>query len=336
MKRIVVYVPESSVMSTVTGPRYLFTTANQILSDSLKNPLFEVIMTGLQHEVQVLEGMYTVKVDKLLHEVTRPDLIIIPALFGDIGTAIERNRDVIPWIRKHYDQGTEVASLCVGAFLLASTGLLNGRQCSTHWAYAGEFRSMFPEVDLADGRIITESGRIYSSGGANSFWNLLLYLLEKYTDRQTSILASKYFAIDIDRNSQDAFTIFRGQKDHRDEEVKRAQEYIEHHFADRFSVDHLASELALSRRSLERRFKKATRNTLIEYIQRVKVEAAKRQFEGSNKTITEIMYDVGYTDSKSFRTVFRKITGLTPAEYRNKFGKNMTQHFVSDRLAIGV
>jgi transcriptional regulator GlxA family with amidase domain len=182
---------------------------------------------------------------------------------------------------------------------------------------------MFPEVELVDGSIITEEHGIYSSGGANSYWNLLLYLVEKYTDRDTAILASKYFAVDIDRESQSAFMLFKGQKEHEDEAILLAQDFIENNYADKITVDQLADKFAVGRRSFERRFKKATNNTVVEYIQRVKIEAAKRSFESSRKNINEVMFDVGYTDTKAFRTVFKKITGLTPIEYRNKYNKQL-------------
>jgi transcriptional regulator GlxA family with amidase domain len=209
----------------------------------------------------------------------------------------------------------------VGAFLLASTGLLNGKKCSTHWGFQNEFREMYPEVEVIEGSVITEEHRIYSSGGANSYWNLLLHLVEKYTDRQTAILASKYFAIDIDRESQTAFAMFKGQKNHADTAIKEAQEFIEKNIAERILVDELAGKVAIGRRSFERRFKHATNNTVLEYIQRIKIEAAKHNFETSRKNINEVMFDVGYTDSKTFRTTFKKVTGLTPVEYRNKYNK---------------
>lgn len=174
-----------------------------------------------------------------------------------------------------------------------------------------------------DGHIITEEQGIYSSGGANSYWNLLIYLLEKYTNRETAILASKYFAIDIDRNSQTVFAIFNGQKDHADEDVKKVQHFIEKNFTEKLSVEELAKTVAMSRRSLERRFRQATNNTVAEYIQRVKVEAAKRSFEATRKNINEVMYDVGYTDTKAFRSLFKKITGLNPVAYRNKYNKQL-------------
>jgi transcriptional regulator GlxA family with amidase domain len=321
MKSISILVPNSSVMEAVADPRYMFTAANQFLQATGKAPLFDVHLVGATRDVKLHDGAFSVHTDRLLDEVEKTDLIVIPALFGDMKSAVEVNQDAIPWLVKKYNEGTEIASLCVGAFLLASTGLLEGKRCSTHWAFANEFRETFPNIELVDGSIITEEHRLYSSGGANSYWNLLLYLLEKYTDRDTAILAAKYFAIDIDRESQAAFMMFNGQKDHNDPEVKKAQDFIEDNSAERITVDQLVDMFAVSRRSFERRFKKATNNTIVEYIQRVKVEAAKRSFEKSRKNINEVMYDVGYTDTKAFRTVFKRITGLTPIEYRNKYYK---------------
>jgi transcriptional regulator GlxA family with amidase domain len=180
---------------------------------------------------------------------------------------------------------------------------------------------MYPDVEIVPDSIITEEKRIYSSGGSHSYWNLLLHLIEKYVDRKAAILASKYFAIDIDRNSQAVFSMFKGQMNHEDAEILKAQQYIERHIDERLSIDTLSKKVAVSRRSFERRFRQATRNSVLEYIQRVKIEAAKRQFETSRKLINEVMYDVGYTDTQAFRELFKKITGLTPIEYRNKYNK---------------
>jgi len=224
---------------------------------------------------------------------------------------------------EQYRNGAEIASLCLGAFLLASTGLLNGKKCSTHWNFGNEFRAIFPLVELVDGSVITEEQGLYTSGGANSYWNLLLHLVEKFTDRDTAILASKYFAIDIDRVSQSSFMIFNGQKEHEDKAIIKVQEFIEANYNEKLMVNSLADLVAVGRRSFERRFKKATNNSVVEYIQRVKMEAAKRSFESSQKNINEVMYEVGYSDTKAFRNIFKKITGLTPIEYRNKYHRPM-------------
>lgn len=321
MKRISVYVPQSAVIEAITPPYRLFKTANDFLQSFGKKPLFDVEYVGLQKQVTTNDGEYVVKVNRLLSEVTETDLIVIPALYGRMSDAVEQNEVAIPWIQQKHAAGAEVASLCAGSFLLAATGLVDGKKCSSHWAHYTEFREMYPNVEIVEGSVITDEGNIYSSGGASSLWNLLLYLLEKYADRDTAILAAKYFAIDIDRDNQNAFTIFTGQKDHGDEAVLKAQQLIEQDYASKVTIDELADKVNISKRSFERRFKQATNNTLIEYLQRVRIEAAKRRFEASRKNVAEVMFDVGYTDTKSFRDVFKKVTGLTPIEYRNKYSK---------------
>ncbi|HZG23011.1 MAG TPA: helix-turn-helix domain-containing protein, partial [Chitinophagaceae bacterium] len=286
-----------------------------------KEPLFNIQLVGLSKEVTFNDGLFAVRTDALLEDVKKTDLVIIPAIGGDIRRSLEVNREFLPWIIRQYEGGAEVASLCIGAFLLASTGLLNGKECSSHWKTAPEFREMFPEVALVDGRIVTEQDGLYSSGGATSYWNLLLYLTEKYAGREIAIVASKVYALEIDRKSQSPFIMFNGQKKHDDEPIKEAQQFIESNITEKISVEDLAYKYAIGRRHFERRFKKATNNTPIEYIQRVKIEAAKKQLESSGKNVTEVMYDVGYNDTKAFRMVFKKVTGLSPVEYRNKFNK---------------
>ena len=186
---------------------------------------------------------------------------------------------------------------------------------------ANEFRKMFPEVDLVTEKIITDEQGIYSSGGAFSYLNLILHLIEKYAGHEMAILSAKVFAIEIERDSQLSFTIFQGQKEHEDESIKKAQDFIEKNYQDKITVEQLTTMLAIGRRNFERRFKKATSNTVVEYIQRVKMEAVKKGLEASRKNVNELMYDVGYSDIKAFRTVFKKITGKSPIDYRNKYNR---------------
>ena len=322
MKKISILVAENSVIQSIADPQYCFETVNRFLNVKGKPTMFKVELVGAEKDVKLNNGLYTVHADKIISEVEKTDLIIIPAMFGDLSVALDSNKKLIPWIVSQYKSGAEVASLCVGAFLLASTGLLNGKKCSTHWGFIDDFHEMFPEVDVQHGSIITEEDGIYSSGGANSYWNLLLYLVEKFTNRETAVLTSKYFAIDIGRNSQSFFAMFKGQKQHNDDKIKKAQEFIERNIEEKITVDELAERMAVGRRSLERRFKQATNNSVLEYIQRVKIEAAKRNIENSRKNINEVMFEVGYTDTKAFRTTFKKLTGITPLEYRNRYNKN--------------
>jgi transcriptional regulator GlxA family with amidase domain len=322
MKHVSILVPAGAVaLSCIEGPCILFNKTNEFLESMGKNPLFNVQLVGLNNEARLYDRAFSVSPDKSISEVIHTDLIIIPAVNGNMKQVIELNKDFLPWIVKQHAGGAEVASLCVGTFLLASTGLLKGKKCSTHWMAENDFRDMFPDVELVSDKIITDEQGIYSSGGANSFWNLLLYVLEKYTNRDMAIMFSKYFEIEIDRNSQSTFTMFTGQRTHKDEPIKKAQEFIEKNYHDKITIEQLTTMVALSRRNFERRFKKATCNTVTEYIQRVKMEVAKKDLESGQKNVNEVMYEVGYSDTKAFRTTFKKITGLLPMQYRNKYNK---------------
>jgi transcriptional regulator GlxA family with amidase domain len=270
-------------------------------------------------ETPLAKGMYTIRADRLIHDIERTDLIIVPAIDGDLRMALDENKELIPWIARQYKAGAEVASLCVGAFLLASTGLVNGKKCATHWVAVNEFRRMFPQVNLVTERVVTDEHGIYTSGGAYSYLTLVLYLIEKYAGRAAAVFCAKIFAIDIDRATQSPFMMFSGQKDHEDEPIKKAQAFIEENFHQKITVDELASMFSLSRRNLERRFKRATSNTVVEYIQRVRIEAAKMSLESTRENVNEVMYKVGYTDTKAFRTTFKKITGISPIQYRTKY-----------------
>jgi len=323
MKHISILVPRRAILGSLEGTRQLFTQVNAFFKERGEPPLFKVQLVGLSKETELTGGLYTINSDRVLEEVRKTDLVIIPALDGDLRQALEINRDFIPWIIKQHKNGAEVASLCMGAFLLASTGLLKGRKCATHWMAENEFRKMFPDVNLVTEQIITDENGIYSSGGAFSYQNLILYLIEKYAGREMAILSAKVFAIEIERRSQSPFIIFTGQKEHEDEPVKNAQEFIETNFRKKLTVEDLASRFYLSRRNFERRFKKATANTVMEYIQRVKIEAAKMSLESSFENVNEVMDKVGYNDPKAFRNTFKKITGLTPAQYRNKYNREM-------------
>lgn len=322
MKHISILVPNGHTsLPNIDGTHQIFCEVNSIAARMGFPPFFDVKLVGIADTISQRNGRFTIVPDCLIGDVPQTDLIIIPAMHGNMPDMTELNKAFLPWIKKQYENGSEIASLCIASFFLAATGLLDGKQCATHWASVNEFRRMFPEINVVDDKILTDEDGIYTSGGAYSFLNLLIYLIEKYAGREIAIGIAKGFMIDIDRISQSPFIMFKGQKEHEDEPVKKAQDYIEMNFDNKITVDDLADRFAIGRRSLERRFKKATCNTVVEYIQRVKIEAAKRSFETSRKNISEVMYDVGYTDTKAFRDVFKKITGLTPVEYRNKYNK---------------
>ncbi|UXP30962.1 helix-turn-helix domain-containing protein [Reichenbachiella agarivorans] len=322
MKHISILVPEGDTsLSNLEATYKMFTMTNGHLARVGQSQRFDVHLVGLTKRNQLSNGIFRIHPDTTIDEVSKTDLIIIPAIHGDIHTVLKLNQAFIPWIVGQYAKGAEVASLCIGAFLLAKTGLLDGKNCATHWLMTKEFRDMYPDVNLVDDKIITDEQGIYTSGGAYSSLNLNLYLIEKFVNRDMAILSSKIFEIDINRHSQSPFIIFKGQKDHEDEVVVQAQEYIETHFAEKISIDELCDRFSTGRRTFERRFKKATSNTIVEYLQRVRVEAAKKLLESDRAGVNQVMYEVGYTDTKAFRELFKKIAGMSPLDYRNRYCK---------------
>ncbi len=322
MKHLTIIVPDGeNNLSSIVGAYKIFSRANAYWQETGRSALFQIQLAGISEKVDFYEGLFSVKPHTHIAAIVKTNLIIIPSLNHNYQKALQDNQLLINWIRKQYKAGAEIASICSGAFMLASSGVLDGKSCSTHWALADDFRKMFPEVHLQTDKLITDENGIYTNGGAYSFLNLMIYLVEKYYDRPTAIFCAKVFQIEIDRQSQSAFTIFTGQKQHSDDMVQKAQAFIESNLPEKISMEQLSSQFAVSRRNFDRRFIKATGNTPVEYVQRVKIESAKKALETSRKTVNEVMYEVGYSDVKAFREVFRKVTGMSPLEYRGKYNK---------------
>jgi transcriptional regulator GlxA family with amidase domain len=295
MRHVSILVPRgAAALGCIEGSFILFTKTNDFLAARGRQPLFKVQLVGLSGDAQVYDRLFSVRPEVTIERVQKTDLIIIPAVNGGMGEVISMNKGFLPWIVRQYKGGAEIASLCVGAFLLAATGLMKGKQCATHWLSANDFRRRFPDVKLVSESIITDEGGIY---------------------------ASKFYEIEIDRDKQSPFLIFKGQKDHADDAVKKAQELIEAGYRERITVDQLCATLAVGRRRLERRFKQATGNTVSEYIQRVRIEAAKKGLETGRKNVNEVMFEAGYSDTKAFREVFRRFAGMSPLDYRTRYNR---------------
>lgn len=322
MKRLTIVVPDGeNNLSSITGAYEIFHKANAYWKEQHGQELFNIQLAGISEKVAFNDGLFTVKPHTHLSAVAQTDLIIIPSLNHNYRLALQGNELLREWLVKQHQNGAEIATICTGAFLLAASGLLDGKSCSTHWSVAEHFRLLFPNVQLQIDELITDEQGIYTNGGAYSFLNLIVYLIEKYYDRRTAIYCCKVFQIEMDRNSQSEFAIFTGQKKHTDEMVHQAQAYIEQHSEEKMTIEALSSKFNIGRRSFDRRFIKATGNTPIEYAQRVKIEIAKKAFETNRKTIHEVMYEVGYSDVKAFREVFRKFTGMSPLAYKGKYNR---------------
>ena len=319
MKHISVLALEDATITCIDSSYQILGRVNDFLRYHNKDAFYEVEIVGFKKNILLNNGLYIIDVNKTIDDIPSTDVIVIPIVCGDNSKTFQKNGKYRDWVRAQYQGGAEIVSLCVGSFFLASTGLLTGKKCAIHWAARDEFKKMFPEVNVIEDTIITDENGIYTCGGGYTYLNLLLYIIEKHLGRQMSVLASKMFEIDIERKSQDPFVIFVGQKRHEDKNVLRAQELIENNPTEVFTVDGICSKVDVGRRTFERRFKKCTGNSILEYMQRVKVEFTKKELETGAKTINEIIYEAGYNDINAFRRVFKKYTSLSLAEYRKKF-----------------
>jgi transcriptional regulator GlxA family with amidase domain len=320
MKQIALIVHEDATLSTVTGAMDMFIHTNRLFQHSGKPLPFEIVLAGEKPVNDVLPANTQVNYREFT-SITKPDLIIVPAFYGDRDEMLKKHQETIGRIKLLYQNGAEVASLCSGIYFLAQAGLLPGRSCTAHWSDMEDIKRRYPEVNFLSDMVITDQEGIYTSGGAFSSLNLILYLIDKFCGKEVGIWASKMFSLDMDRVSQSHFAVFKGQRQHRDDEILKAQTYIEQNHHLPINMDEIAEHTNMSKRNFIRRFKKATQNTPFEYLQRVKIEAAKKALEKGSQNINLLMYDAGYNDIKTFREVFKKLTGLTPQDYRKKYSR---------------
>jgi transcriptional regulator GlxA family with amidase domain len=319
MKHVSILPLYDATLTSIDSSHQLFSRVNDFMRYQGKSPFYDIEVVGLVKSIKLSNGLYTISADKTISQIERTDVIVLPLLCGNFKKAIRENEKYTDWLINQYHKGTEVVCLCVGSFYLASTGLLDNRKCAVHWAARNEFKEMFPNIKIIDNSIITDEKGIYTCGGGYSYLNLLLYIFEKHLGREVSVLVSKMFEIDIERRSQNPFMIFIGQKKHGDALVLKVQEFIENNPTESYTVDSICEKFNVGRRTFERKFKKCTGNSILKYIQRVKVEFAKKHLEAGRKTVNEIIFETGYNDIDAFRKVFKKITDLSPVDYRKKY-----------------
>ncbi len=248
----------------------------------------------------------------------QPDVIILPAIM-EIDAVLARNRPSLRWLQEAHQRGCILAAICSGALLLAETGLLDGREATTHWALVSEFRKRYPRVLLRPDELITDSGNLVCSGAYSAYLDLAVHLVDRLCSRQAALRASKLFLHDPGRRSQAPYSVFAGRHDHGDRQILAIQEELENDLARSFNFDQLARNHGMGRRTMERHFKEATGLTPLAYLQRLRVERAKQLLETGNESFDEISYRVGYQDNSFFRKLFVKYTSLLPGAYRARF-----------------
>lgn len=302
--------------SSITGSYKLFNAAIEF-SGKLDN----LHLVG--EKTSALNGIVQFNPDCHFNEVEKVDLIVLPAFKSDLESIAEQNAEMISWIKSQYDSGAMVASICTGSFLLGATGLLTGKKCTTHWMFGDAFKGTFPDTNFQDHSIITEEDRIFTSGGAFSFLNLIVYLIDRFYGNEVAKLITGIYQVDFKRKSQLPFVVFNGQKDHNDEKVKIAQDLIECRFSEKLTIKDISDKTHLSERTLIRRFKKVTGNTPNQYLQRVRIEMAKTLLTETDKPILGIQHEVGYSNYKTFYEIFNRLLGVAPSTYRQNYSKTL-------------
>ncbi len=314
---------EDVVLSSASAPLDILTRTNQILEESGRRPRFQVELVSEKLKNVLLADPAQFNCHRTLQEVFHTDLILIPAFRGEPTTVLGKNRSTLAWLKEMHRKGTEIASLCVGSYFLAEAGLLEGKPCTSHWKAVDDLRFRYPGINVQPDTVLTDQDGIYTGGGAFSSLNLILYLVEKFCGREIGIAASKNFSVHLDLTNQAHFSVFQGQRQHQDNDILKAQALIEENYTGDISVDEIARRCNMSKRNFIRRFKQATKNTPLEYLQRVRIEAAKKALENNIQNISAVMYDTGYNDVKTFREVFKRVTGLTPQAYRKKYSREL-------------
>lgn len=295
-------------------------------------PPIEVSLVAVGSKARVVAaGGLEIRCDTTTSEAEPADVVVVSALDPDVLVRMEKNRAAIPFVQRAFAAGADVMSLCTGAFLLAEAGLLDGREAATHWAFQPLFEARYPKVRVVPQAVIVDHGRIVTAGGATSFLNLTLLLIERLMGEEVARAASKMFLVDPNKAPQGAYAIFASQKSHSDTGVLKAQQRIERELASTPSVEALAREAGTSVRTFARRFRQATGNSPHQYVQRVRIDAAKRALESGELAIATVAERVGYGDPVAFRKLFVQHTGLTPTDYRARYGARVAPAWVSKR-----
>lgn len=321
--RVAILIPEEAKLSGLVAPIDMLEAANDYMSERGYEKPFDVVLVGQRHRNVHMPQQISFACDHTIDEAGTFDLVIVPALVTRPDMLEQRYGNFINFMKDQRVRGAELASLCTGAFMLAAAGLLDGKPATTHWNSMDAMQQFFPKVITEPDSVITDCDGIYTSGGASSSHNLLIYLIDRFVSHDAALFVARLFAVDIDRANQAHFAIFQPLKKHGDDSIMAAQQLIESRYGDpKLTVEEVAVSVAVSKRNFIRRFKKATNHTPIQYIQRVRMEVAKRSLEASADSVQEIMYQVGYNDPKTFRQVFKRVTGLTPNQYKSKYSRN--------------
>lgn len=322
MAKIVFLAGEGCLSSSISSLIDAFTIADswhQALNRPGAKRLFETEIVTTDGRPIATNGNVQIRPHRSIDEVTHADMIVVPGFLPNVEPVGNAARDMRDWLLDRYRCRSTIAAVCTGTFVLAETGLLDGKVATTNWQYANLFRRRYPRVHLALDRLLTVDSGLVCTGAATAIFNLGLHIIESYGSEELAAVCAKALLIDPNRNTQTPYVVFTSRRDHQDSAVLRAQTWMETHYDQTITIDAVAARVSLSPRHFKRRFKRATGESPLGYLQQIRIAAAKKKLETTGDTINEITFQVGYEDSSAFRRLFKKCTGISPREYRDKF-----------------
>lgn len=289
----------------------------QLQAGKAWTPLFDVALVGLDSNPVCCRDGIVLQPHHRARDLSCPNLVVVPAFDDEnLLDSLAENRNWVPWLKTWHAGGARVASSCIGAFLLAEAGLLDGRPATTHWMFADTLRSLYPSVKVTSDRLIVDAGDAITCGGATTFLSLVIYLVERFGGHERAAVARKVLLIDGGRASQLPYLAYTPVRDYGDELVQRVQDYIDGHLGAPIRSGELAQMFDVSPRTLARRFQGATHGTVNAYVQQARILLAKKLLETTDLPIEQIRNATGYLDPASFRRAFRQAAGISPRQYR--------------------
>jgi transcriptional regulator GlxA family with amidase domain len=323
VKEITVLLLDQMFSSTAIGPMEVFRHAGSlwnILIGTQMTPRFRVTTASADGRPVSCDGGIQIRPNVALRDVGKTDLIFVPTTGLSVDDVLERNAPIVPWLKRRSGRGVAVASVCSGVGLVAAAGLLDGKRATTHWGLAERFRQKYPRVNWMPELMVTEDRGFYCGGGVNASLDLSMYLVERFCGHEIAMQTAKALLIETPRAWQAGFAIVPLKTDHSDDAIAGAQEWMHKNFARAFPLEDPARRVGMSVRNFVRRFKQATGDSPLSYLQKLRVAAAKRMLESNYRTMQEISDAVGYQDIAFFRALFQRHTGVSPSAYRERFG----------------
>jgi len=313
-----------AVVSTLFG---IFDVMNSFtlmrMSSAGARPPFQIDIVGTDTGPLTLASGVAIDVQRSIDAVETSDIVIVPSiLLQPGGWAKGRYPRLVDWLQRMHERGALLCSACSGIFLLAETGLFDGKDTTVHFGYARAFSATYPAVPVHPERVLVISGlheELVSSGASTTWHDMVLYLIARYSGATDAQEVARMFALQWHQDGLTPFIVFDGKSDHGDAEIQSAQQWLAEHFSVANPVEEMISRSTLAERTFKRRFTGATGLAPIAYVQRLRIEDAKRRLERTDASVDDISWRVGYEDSAFFRRLFKRTTGLAPGAYRKRF-----------------